>query len=456
MTVLSALVPTGIVPSSASVLDSRLLGFALVLAIGTGLLFSIVPAAQAARTSLNQALQEGGRTRIGSRTAIRDALVVAQVALALALLVAAGLLVRTLGNLRSIDLGFRVENLLTMRTTLPNPKYQDPTSRLAFYERVVAGVRALPGVEHAAFVSTLPFLSAGNTSGYITEGGIDTPGQDSLFRVGTADYLNTIGVKLLEGRLLVESDNRDAPMVVVVNETLARLHWPGQSALSRRVRFGSNDPWRTIVGVVRDVRERGYEREMKPGTYVPYSQQLTSWFPESLIIRTAGDPAAIAQAARRIVASVDPDQPVAAVQTMKEIVDRNVADRTDQTTLVGAFAALALLLAAIGLYGVLSYSVTQRSREIGLRMALGASAGSVTRLVMTRGLALTAIGLAIGLALSWAVGRTLTTLLYGVEAADPATFAGTIALLTLVALVACGLPAWRAARVDPMNVLRQD
>jgi ABC-type antimicrobial peptide transport system permease subunit len=195
---------------------------------------------------------------------------------------------------------------------------------------------------------------------------------------------------------------------------------------------------------------------MKPGTYVPYAQQLTSWFPENLVIRTTGESTAIAQAARRIVASVDPDQPVAAVRTMIEIVDLDVADRSDQTRLVGAFASLALLLAGVGLYGVLSYGVSQRAREIGLRMALGASAGSVTRLVIGRGLTLTALGLGIGLAVAWAASRSLTTLLYGVQAADPATFGGGIALLAAVALAACAVPALRAARVDPMEVLRQE
>jgi predicted permease len=454
MTVLQAMVPVGLEGSSG--LDGTLLGFALVAALGTGLLFSLVPAAHTARASLQQTLHEAGRSRIGSRTMTRDALVVVQVATALVLLVAAGLLLRTLDNLRRIDLGFRAGNLLTMRTTLPASKYQDPTVRLAFYDRVIADVRALPGVEDAAYISTLPFLSVGNTSGYDVEGQATRLGQDSLFRVGTANYLRTIGVQLLEGRLLLDSDNRDAPRVVVINETFARQHWPGESALGRRVRFGSKDPWRTIVGVVRDVRERGYELEMKPGTYVPYAQQLTSWFPESLVIRTTRDSTAIAQAARRIVASVDPDQPVAAVRTMNEIVDQNVADRTDQTRLVGAFAGLALLLAGIGLYGVLSYGVSQRAREIGLRMALGASAGSVTRLVIGRGLTLTALGLGIGLAAAWAAARSLTTLLYGVQAADPATFGGVVALLAAVALAACTVPALRAARVDPMEVLRQE
>ena len=455
-TVLAAMVPDGVVPSAASALDVRLLGFGLALAVVTGLLFSIVPAGQSARASINQTLQQGGRTKIGGRSIARDLLVVAQVATALVLLVAAGLLVRTLEHLRSIDLGFKPDRLLTMRTTLPMPKYQDPTARLAFYERVVSEVRALPGVEGAAYVNTLPFQSAGNTASYSIEGRVVAPGQDSLYRVGTADYLKTLDVELVEGRLLQASDDRDAPPIVVINETFARAYWPDDSPLGHRVQFGPTQPWRTIVGVVRDVRERGYELVMKPGSYVPYAQILTSWFPENLVVRTTGDPASIAQAVRRVVSGVDPDQPVAAVRTMQTVVDLDVADRNDQTRLVGGFAVLALLLASIGLYGVLSYGVTQRAREIGLRMALGASAGSVTRLVIGRGLGLTAIGLALGLALAALVTRTLGTLLYGVGAFDPATFLSVIALLAVVSLAACSVPALRAARVDPMDVLRRE
>jgi putative ABC transport system permease protein len=457
MTVLASLVPDGLLPSTASMLDVRLFGFAIALALATGLLFSVVPAAQSVRASIGHALQQGGRTRIGGRSFARDLLVVAQVATALVLLVSAGLLVRTLENLRSIDLGFKPEHLVTMRTTLPTPTYQDPTARLAFYERVVAGITSLPGVVGAAYVNTLPFQSVGNTSGYSIEGREVAQGQDSLFRVGTSDYLRTIGVELVEGRLLQEDDGRDAPPVVVINETFAKAHWPGESPLGHRVRYGGpTQPWRTIVGVVKDVRERGYELAMKPGSYIPYAQNLTSWFPEHLIVRTNGDPVTIVQAVRRIVAGIDPDQPIAAVRTMQNIVDLDVADRNDQTRLVGAFAVLALLLASIGLYGVLSFGVAQRAREIGLRMALGASSGSVTRLVIARGLGLTALGVAIGLTLATLVTRILGALLYGVAATDPMTYLGVVGLLAVVSLAACSLPALRAARVDPMDVLRQD
>ena len=458
MSILAAMVPTSMPALAASRLDPRLLAYTAFLSIVTGVVFSIVPAIHAARSSINDTLQRGGRAGVGSSRAVaRDALVVAQVAATLVLLVGAGLLFRTLANLREIDVGFRADHLLTLRTTLPNAKYQDGVARLAFYDRVLAGVRALPGVESTAYVSTLPFQSIGNTNSYRIEGRVPVPGQDSLFRACTADYLNTIGVELVEGRLLDERDGRDAPTVVVINETFARLNWPGESPLGHRVSYGATDaPWRTIVGVVKDVRERGYRLEMKPGTYAPYAQGLAAWFPEHLAVRTAGDPLALAPAVRRVIADVDAEQPVAAIRTMEEIVDLDVVDRTQQTTLVGIFAGLALLLAALGLYGVLSYGVAQRSREIGLRIALGASAGVVVRMIVARGFGLTALGLTIGLGVAWAGTRTMSALLYGVGATDPLTFAGVVVLLGLVAFAACGVPALRAARIDPMEALRDN
>ena len=457
MRVLRTMVPPTMPAPETSAFDPRVLLFALGLSLATGLLFSIVPALQTARGALARALQQGGRAGIGGHARARDLLVVAQIAVALVLLVGAALLVRTLANLRDIDVGFRPDRLLTMRTSLPVPRYADPTARLAFYDRVLAGVRELPAVESAAYVTTLPFLSIGNTNGYVVEGVQPAEGQDALYRVATTDYLRTLGAQLLEGRFPDERDGRDAPPTVVLNATFARLHWPDRSALGHRIRFGGESaPWRTVVGVVKDVRERGYELEMKPGVYVPYAQVLSSGGPEWLVIRTAGDPVPLVPAVRGVVARVDPEQPVSAVRTMEEILALDVVDRTGQTTLLGAFAGLALLLACLGLFGVLSYAVTQRSREIGVRLALGATTGGIARLVIGHGLGLTAAGLAVGLALSWAFTRTMQSLLYGVGAFDPTAFAAGVGVLGAVALGACGVPALRAARVDPIRVLRQD
>ena len=270
--------------------------------------------------------------------------------------------------------------------------------------------------------------------------------------------MKTLGVKLVEGRLPDARDNAGATPVIVVNETFASRFWTNESALGHRINMGARPPlWRTIIGVVKDIRERGYELEMKPGVYIPYPQIPDTWAqPENIMVRTKSDPAALAASVRRVIAAVDPEQPVAAVRTMDEILDRDVEDRTQQMTLLSAFAALALLLASIGLYGVLSYAVTQRSREIGLRMALGASARMVVGMVIGRGLALTVAGLVIGLTLAAAATRAMKTMLYGVDSFDPGTFGGVAALLCAIAALACWVPARRASRVDPIVVLREE
>ncbi len=462
MNLIGGLVPPTFPTTAPARIDPSLLAFTVVLSLLTGLIFSIVPAMQAARASLNDALQQGGRSGIGGgRTLTRDALVVGQVAAALVLLVGAGLMIRTLANLHAADLGFRPSGLLTMRTTLPMAKYSDETSRLAFYNRVLDRVVSLPAVESAAYASMLPFLSQGNTISYAIEGKLVEQGQDVLFRAGTPQHLTTLGVQLLEGRLLEERDGPGAPLVAVINETFARTHWPSESPLGQRVRFGGGGgpttvPLRTIIGVVKDVRERGFDLSAKPGVYVPYTQLGNAWIPEHLVVRASGDLSALVGPIRSIVAAVDPEQPLAGVRTMDEIVDQAVVGRRQQMTLLAGFAGLALLLASVGLYGVLSYTVTRRRREIGVRLALGSSRGAVVRMIVGHGLLLTGAGLALGLGLAWVATRAMSTMLYGVPATDTVTFAGVLAVLTAVAVTACALPALRASRLDPMEVLRQD
>ncbi|MBZ5604262.1 MAG: ABC transporter permease, partial [Acidobacteriia bacterium] len=463
MRVLTRMVPNALSSDAAPAMDSRLLGFTLVLSLLTGVLFSIVPAMQAARASLNEVLKQGGRSGVGGRSAgVRDVLVVLEVAAALVLLIGAGLMIQTLAKLRAVDVGFRSDHLLAVRTVLPRPRYDDAQKRLAFFSRVLEGVRALPGVESASYTSLVPFESIGNTNGFLIEGRPpDTPNgpsQDALLRGGTPEYLKTLGAKLLEGRYYSDTDGPSAPKVIVVNETLARRYFPGESAIGHRISFGFQQPqWLTIIGVVRDVQERGYAIEMKPGVYLNYPQTPDIWAtPERLVIRTKTDALALAGSVRAAIASVDPEEPVSSVETMDQIIDENVADRQQQMTLLGAFAGLALLLASVGLYGVLSYAVTQRSREIGLRMALGASAANVVRLVVGRGLALTGTGLAIGLAAAWAATRLMSKLLYGVAPTDAATYAEVAALLAFIGLAACWIPARRASRVDPITVLREE
>ncbi len=459
MTALVSLVPLGL--SKSAGMDGRLLLFTLGVSMATGLLFGLVPAFQITGTEAGTKLKEGGRGGVsGTGRSLRDALVVAEVALALILLVSAGLLLRTLRNLHAIDAGFNAENILTMTTRLSSTKYADSSKRMNYFDSVLAGVRALPGVERAGFTSNLPFTVRGNTSGFNIEGrpfGVGEP-SDALYREVTTDYLETMRVRLLEGRFLGKEDRANSLPVVIINETFKKRYWPNESPLGKRIQIPDDGaPWSTIVGVVKDVRERGLEVELKPGVYLPIRQVPFGWnIPSQLAIRTSMSPLAVAQAAREAIWSVDRDQPISDVRTMEDIVDLEVADHKQQTTLLGAFAALALVLASLGIYGVLSYAVTQRTREIGLRMALGADSGDVTRMVVGHGLALTGLGIAIGLASAFALTRTMTKLLVGVAASDPAVYSGVAALLALIALVACYIPAARAARVDPMVALRDE
>jgi len=454
-TLIERIVPAGLQGLTISVLDWRLLSFAAVLSIVTGVLFSLGPAVQSAHASTAEVLQQHARGNIGgSARRFRDGLVVLQVAATLVLLVGAGLMLRTLANLNAIELGFDANNLLTMQVALPQVRYSEPTTRLAFFDRVVAEVRSLPGVQGAAFGSVLPFQATGNTRWFGVEGRQDLPGDvpDALFRVGTNDYLQTLRVMPIEGRLLDARDGVDAPFAVVVNETLARRFLSGQPALGRRIRFGPNEPWYTVVGVVKDVLERGYEQDAKPGVYLNAGQAGAQ--ASNLVVRVTGDPLNYASAIQRIIHQVDPDQPTRLVRSMNEIISLSVGDRRQHTTLLVMFGALAMIIAALGLYGLLAQTVSARSREIGIRMAFGATGKTVLALVMSRGMALTAAGLTAGAVMAWSVTRAMSALLYGVDAGDPVTFAAVLGLLGIVAVAACAIPAVRAARLDPMLVLR--
>jgi putative ABC transport system permease protein len=458
---LASLMPMGLAAPGAQAVGVRLLGFMFSLAVATGLIFSLTPALQAGKHSLTDALHAQGRSAIGGGSRLtRDALVVLQVGAAVVLLAATGLMIRTLANLRSIEIGFRPERLLTMRTVLPSPKYADPVKRLAFFERAVAGVKALPGVERAAFAFSPPFTTQGNTTSFNIEGVANRPDRvnDAMFRSGTTDYLAMLDANVIEGRLIDDRDGAEAPRAVVINETLARTFFPNEPALGHRIQFSRNtNPFYTIVGVVRDIRERGYEASMKPAVYLSIAQAPEIWaIPDHLVLRTRGNPMDVAESVRRAVMSVDPAQPVTAMRSMEEIIDLEIADRHQNMMLLGVFAGLALVLATLGLYGLLAYAVAQRSREIGLRIALGATAREVVTMVALRGLALAAMGVALGIAGGWAATRAMTSVLYGVQPTDPSTFAAVVMLLGTIAFVACLVPAARAARVDPMVVLRQD
>ena len=455
-TFVERIVPIGLQSFSVSLMDWRLLTFAAALSIATGLLFSVGPAFQSAHASTADVLQQHARGNAGRRSrTFRDGLVVLQVAATLVLLVAAGLMLRTLANLNAVERGFDADNLLTMQVPLM-PKYADPSRRLAFYEPILDGVRALPGVRGAAFGSALPFQSTGFTSAFSVDGRQRLPGDDpdALIRIGTAQYLQTLGVTVIEGRLLDARDGVDAPLAVVVNETMVRRFMPGQSALGRQVRFDSTQRLFTVVGVVKNVLERGYGLESKQAIYVTAAQGPRYFPATNLMVRVANDPLDYAREIQRIIRAVDRDQPIRLIRPMTEVIALTVGDRRQQTTLLVVFGGLALVIASLGLYGLLAQTVSARGREIGIRMALGATSRNVMRMVMSRGIVLTGAGVGIGAALAWSITRAMETLLYGVGAADPLTFALVAGLLAAVSAVACAIPAVRAARVDPMLVLR--
>jgi len=441
-------------------LDWRVLLFTATISVAAGVLFAIAPAFRASDVSLQEVLKDGGRSgesRGGMK--LRDGLVVTQFGLAFALLVCAGLMMQTIWNLRKQDLGFRADHLLTMAVPLPDPKYDTKEKRRNFYDNVAAGVRALPGVKGADFISDAPFTAEGDTYGYIVEGEPPLqPGQDNdaLYREVTPHYFETIGAKLLDGRFLQNSDREGGQLVVVVNEFFAKRHWPGQSAIGKRIRFSDKDePWRTVAGVVQDMRDRGLLFNMKPAMYVPVGQVKPDTY-SCLVLRTAMDPKSTVKAVENAVWTVDSQQPVTLIRTMDELIEANVADRTRPMILLGVFAGLALVLACIGVYGVLAYAVAQRTREIGVRMALGAKPVDVTRMVLGRGMALSAVGLLAGAALAAVLSELLRSLLFGVTPEAPGIYGATATVLVLVAIAACVIPAHRASRVDPVVALRNE
>ncbi|HMV49097.1 MAG TPA: ABC transporter permease, partial [Blastocatellia bacterium] len=392
---------------------------------------------------------------------LRSALVVTEIALALVLLVGAGLLIQTFLKLRALDIGINAENVLTLRTQLPSEKYGELPKRTAFYQQVLERVRALPGVRAAGYTTAVPLTWKGGTTGFVIEGKTPQPGQDANNRQVTTGYFETMGVKLRQGRFFDEHDNAQSQPVVIINETMARQYWPGESAVGKRINLEPEDPaspWRLVVGVIADVKEMGLEAPPKAETFFPFQQLPTMlWnMPRDLTVRTSGDPMNPAAAVRQAVWSVDPAQPVSNVRTMEDILSEEVAQRRIGMTLLAAFAALALLLASLGIYGVLSYAVTQRTQEIGVRMALGANRRAVVRMVMTDGLRLAGAGVVLGLGASFALTRLMANLLFGVSANDPRTLALVTLLLTAVAMLACYVPARRAAKVDPMVALRYE
>ncbi|HJQ25172.1 MAG TPA: ABC transporter permease [Blastocatellia bacterium] len=442
-------------------ISGPVLGFTLTVSLLTGIIFGLVPAFEATRFNLQESLKEGGKNVGGTARShrLRNAFVVAEIALALVLLVGAGLLVRSFARLQAVDPGFNARHLLTMRINLPMRKYDNDSKRINFFRQAIAGIKALPGVEDAGAVNWLPF--AGPHAGTLVEieGRPPLPPGEGLVTgssVTDINYFDTMQIPLKRGRLFTEQEATEMRHVVVVNEAFARKNFPGEDPLGHRVVIymkQENVPCE-IIGIVGDNRHMGLNIETEPMAYWPHPE-LTYPF-MTLVIRTPGDPTSIASAARQVIQTLDSEQPVADVRTMASLMADSVARARFNTLLLTVFAAVAMILAAVGIYGVMSYSVTMRTHEIGLRMALGAQARDVLGLVVKQGLALTVGGVAIGLGTAFALTRIMTSLLFNVSATDPLTFAGVALGLAGIALLACYIPARRATRVDPMVALRYE
>jgi len=455
--------PAGLGLTAPDGLDGRVLAFTLAVTLATGAVAGLVPAFQMTRPDLASTLRDGtrtgGGTARGGRT--RRALVVVETALAVLLVVGAGLLLRSFARLSAVDPGFQPANALVLTVSLPESKYKEDLAVNAFTDRLVERLGGLPGVTKAGAVSNLP-LGGGENINFITIEGRPEPepGKEPLAdtRTATPGYFEALGIPLRRGRLLTAQDTAEAPGAAVIDEMLARAYWPGEEALGKRLHFGGSAEkersWFTVVGVVGNVRHSGLHVEARPQLYV--SQARSPRNVMTYVVRTAGDPPSLAQEARNAVFAVDRDQPVSSIDTMEQVVSRSLASRRFSMVLLGVFAGLALVLAAVGIYGITSYSVAQRTREMGLRMALGAEPGTVLRMVLREAGTLALVGLATGLLLALAATRVMASLLFGVGSTDPATFAAVAIALALVSLTAAYLPGRRATRVDPMVALRAE
>ena len=460
---LKSFIPDTISQAQAINIDAKVLMFTGFVALVTGVLFGLAPATQASNFNLNDTLKEGGRdSGAGSRGhRIRALLVIGEVAISFILLIGAGLLINSFLHLRNLNPGFRTDHLLAMKVPLPEPKYPDKERRSAFFAELLRRVRNLPGVQSAAVASNLPLTYNGDSMPIGIEGRTDPPPDqrpDVILRVISPGYFSTMGIPILKGRDFTEQDKADSPYVVVISEKTARHFWPGEDPIGKQLKPGSattDTPWREVIGVVKDVRQNDFVEQPKMQMYFSPEQINNFIFaPNALVVRTSVAPLSLAATVRNTVWTIDKDQPVSDIRSMEEIVSEAVARQRFSMLLLGIFASLALVLAAVGIYGVMSYSVAQRTHEIGIRMALGAQKSDVLKLTVGQGLKLVSIGVAIGLLAALILTRVMSSLLFGISATDPATFVTISMVLVSVALLASYIPARRAMIVDPMFALR--
>jgi putative ABC transport system permease protein len=440
-------------------ISAPVLGFTLIVALLTGVVFGLVPALEASNINLGETLKEAGRSP-GDATRSRrlsGGLVVAEVALALVLLICAGLLIRSFWRLQAAGAGFNAENVLTLRVALPGRRYNDDSKRINFFTEAVAKMRALPGVESSGAINYMPFAGPGAGTNFEIEGKPPSlPGQRLTTGVCVADqnFFHTLQIPLKRGRMFTEQEVKEMRHVVVINEALARKYFPNEEALGRRITISMKDENQPteIIGVVADVKHAQLDKEAEPMSYWPVAELPYSSM--TFALRTRGEPLASAAAARNVIQSLDPQQPVADVRTLESMLGKSIARQRFNTLLLAVFAVVALLLSTGGVYGVMSYGVSQRTHELGVRTALGATAADILRLALGQGMKLVLAGAGLGLIAALALTRLMRTLVFGVGVSDPLTFAAVALLLVAVALVACWIPARRATKVDPMVALR--
>jgi len=457
----------GNIPRIAEIgIHPGVLAFTFAVSILTGVIFGAAPALRAARVDLNTTLKAGGRSsqtgggfQMG-RHRLRGLLVVAELGLSLMLLIGAGLLIRSFQRISNVPPGFNTSNVLSMRVAASGPKYRQPppaNPTLQFYDSVLQRIARLPGVQSDGAVTALPLTASVGWGGIQVEGYTPPPDRPEVqadFRVATPDYFRAMDIPLRRGRFFDAHDTLDSAPVVVVDERMAQRFWPLDNPVGHRVRFGSRSPWMTVAGVVGSVRQYGLDADPRIVVYLPNGQAGAGQM--FVVARTAGDPAAVASAIVREIHAVDPDVPVYDVRTMQSRLYDSLARRRFSMVMLGAFGAFALLLAAIGLYGVMAYLVTQGTHDIGIRIALGARRGSILGMVVGQGMRLAGFGIAAGLLGAAAISRVLSTLLFGVTATDLATYSAVAVFLAVVAFAASSVPALRATRVDPLVALRDE
>jgi predicted permease len=456
---LAQLVPPSLPIATRPSVDGRVFGIAAVFAALTGLGFGVIPALRVGGQKHFDALREGTRGS-GRRQRLRTTLVAVEICLSVVLLIASGLLIRAIWRVQAVRPGFSAERVLTLKTELPTPKYDDPAQRASFYLRVLDGVRVLPGVESAAYTSGLPMVMTGGITLILLPGEVDRRDgkQSASFRLVSGQFFPTMQIPLQQGRAISDDDTRDRQLVAVISESFAKRHWPNGDALGKTFRTRGQE--RTVVGVVGDIKVRGLERNSEPQLYIPFAQAPDGtggiYLPKDLVVRTKLGDASLVPAIREIVRQVDPQQPISNVRMLSDVLDDQTMTRRAQIRILGALAALALLLAGVGIHGLLAFTVAQRDREIGVRLALGADPAQVGRMVVTEAVRMAVIGLVPGVLIAYAAARAMSALLFGVRPNDPVTIGIAAGACFIMAATACARPAIRAARISPISALRAD